>query len=77
MHFKFEHVIIIKESKDLSKLFFSELMSSHKVHEQKMNRVILTSNLEQTFQSKVNVKNTMRYEKGETSNKFHGKKGRE
>lgn len=31
-----------------------------------------TSSLEQTFQSKVNMKNRRRYEGGEISNKFHG-----
>lgn len=69
----FEYVIAnIEKSKDLSKLFISELMSSFNIHKQKINRVMSTSSLEQTFQSKVNMKNRRRYEGGEISNKFHG-----
>lgn len=69
----FEYVIAnIEKSKDLSKLFISKLMSSFNMHKQKINRVMSTSSLEQTFQSKVNMKNRKRYEGGEISNKFYG-----
>lgn len=72
MSSKFEHVVIIKESKDLSKLSISELTSSLHVHEQRiktsslhvqeqrMNWIMSTPSLNQVFQSKMNVKNTRR-----------------
>lgn len=61
MSSKFEHVVIIKESKDLSKLSISELTSSLHVQEQRMNWIMMsTPSLNQVFQSKMNVKNTRR-----------------
>lgn len=60
MSSKFEHVVIIKESKDLSKLSISELTSSLHVQEQRMNWIMSTPSLNQVFQSKMNVKNTRR-----------------
>lgn len=53
MSSKFEHVVvIIEESKNLSKLSINELRSYLEVHEQRMNMVISTPNLEQPFNSK-------------------------
>lgn len=59
----------------MSKLCISELMNYLEVHEQRMNKVLYTLNLEQTFQLKGNKRNTRRYERDESSNKFHGGRG--
>lgn len=53
---KFEHVVaVIEETKDLGKLPMTELMGSLVAHEQRLSR-FTNQQLEQAFQSKVDIK---------------------